>query len=476
MATDPTEEEERRLLEEIEKNDGESLASSEVANIGSESVSEPTASTPTPGTSSNSPAFFTWEQVQSIISSIKSDSQTSTTSLPKLTLREFKESEILTTKGRFKRWLEMVKLELTAANRQAFIEENLAMSSFPNMSEEIRRATDASVMQLLRVVTSKHVWAYIHTSTTAYDAFEKILQLFKNTDTQDMVHLNREWEKLAFKPGYNQLLYVTRFDQLLVEYAELGCTFSDEYKRTIFLSKITEIDQIESPMYTFYKNANALPHDQRNIENTKKMFLDTDLSKWGKENSCLFATINSTSLSGTERTSTDNLDCNINTMSVNLEAASKRKRENTSNTSSKPDKRQKLEKSDSMERQNSNKKFENRNFAAKFSKPNRNTSSKPLPKKASDKYSPQQMAEIASWTAEEKARNRCKNCSDYFHTADDCKNSGPLCFNCYEYGHFAKSCSSKSRSEYKFCISDFEFVLEILADSAASHHVTNNKN
>ena len=90
--------------------------------------------------------------------------------LPKLTIREFKESELLTTKGRFKRWEEMVKLELEVANRVRFIEEPLAEKSLSHIPLEQRKSYDASVMQLFRAATSTHVWNCIRTATNFFES------------------------------------------------------------------------------------------------------------------------------------------------------------------------------------------------------------------------------------------------------------------------------------------------------------------
>ena len=83
------------------------------------------------------------------------------------------------------------------------------------------------------------------------------------------------------------------------------------------------------------------------------------------------------------------------------------------------------------------------------------------------------MEQIKSWTDAERESNRCTKCQDYFHSAESCKNPGPCCFNCNEYGHLSKKCPKPGKFVFK--LSDFLTPLEILADGAASHHVTNHR-
>lgn len=401
------------------------------------------------------PPLFTLEQVQALLSSIPSSS--TTPPVPNLTVRVFRDNELLTTKGGFRRWDEMLRLELATCDRVGFIQEAFAAVSLPHVPERQRRIMDSGVLQLIRAATSRHIWNYVNKSESAFDAYTTIQDLFRVSETKDMISLYRKWERLHFRTGFNQLIYVTRFESLLSEFKEHDCTFSNEYCRVAFLAKIHGIEEIDSPLSTYYRNANGLPRENRTFETTKEMFLDIDLTKFGKPRTnfndnvsvnsvtCNFSNIEARH-SADDVSRVDNDDININV--CRIETTSKRRSMNDGKP--KFDKKPRHDKPDQV-----------------------SSLTKPKKKSVTEKYTQEQMAQIASWTLEEKRKNRCSKCSEYFHTAETCPNPGQLCFKCYRYGHFAKNC--RSQSEYEFLVTDFSIVLTILVDSAASHHVTYNR-
>lgn len=325
-------------------------------------------------------------------------------------------------------------------------------------------------MKLMRASTSSHVWSYICDSSTAYDAYNQVANLFKNSETQDMMQLNWDWERLTFKPGYNSLLYLTRFEQIINNYKIQGCSFSEECKRTNFLSKIRDIENINSPMYTFYCNANGLLREQQNLETTIQMFLEVDTLKYSKRrklnsSNTSIELINNNLYSNFSSDSNESLKCiNVNHSSL-MNTDHTLKRKNALSSHVKQDKRQKtdsrLNYSNSLSKTRDNlrtrrdsrrdrldqdKPFCDNTYASKNcgnTTPDKST----RPKRALDKYTKDQMKLIKRMLAAEKEEKRCKKCLEYFHNPYKCPNPALLCYECHEYNHIAQNCPNKNKDK-----------------------------
>lgn len=85
-------------------------------------------------------------------------------------------------------------------------------------------------------------------------------------------------------------------------------------------------------------------------------------------------------------------------------------------------------------------------------------------------YTGEQLATIRKWSKEEKAKNRCGKCGQYFHEATKCKNPGRMCFSCFNFGHEASACTKKKGNFEKY-----DKVIQFLIDSAANEHAVNDK-
>lgn len=422
---------------------------------------------------------FSWNQLEKLIGLLRPAQPSLSQTLPKLVIWEFKETDILTQRGRFKKWDDMFKWELVAADCLPFIKEPFGQS-LTFLSESERRREDANVQKLFCTSVSPHIWTYAKKSTNMFEIYQKVTKLYQNTPTMDMIQINRNWTKLIFKVGFNQLFFVARYKQLLDDYAENDCVFSEEYKRTNFLSKILNLDDKDGPLYTFYREATGLKPKNRTLELTIQMFLETDLSKQGKKNKIYIWYDNKVSLSASEVVqNVNNLIPNYSFNSLiccSTETAFKRKRESKD---TKPDAKKfcfdKPKSTPSTSTAANNSKSSNSKSALNSSvgsAPDSKSSSTSVPR-ASDKYSITQMQQIAKWTQEEKKKNRCGKCSEYFHTKDSCPNPGPLCFNCNKYGHFSQN-YRQPKSEYNFKIDDFSYKIVFMTNLAASHHVVSN--
>lgn len=77
-----------------------------------------------------------------------------------------------------------------------FIGEPKAESAI--MSHSRRNSLDVGIPRhYIKVSVSRHIWNYVCQSLLAYDAFNKISELYENTPTQNIADINRRWEMLA---------------------------------------------------------------------------------------------------------------------------------------------------------------------------------------------------------------------------------------------------------------------------------------
>lgn len=189
---------------------------------------------------------------------------------------------------------------------------------------------DTEILEMFRKATNKHIWNYIRKSANSFEAYRKLCKLFENTPAREMIQINRDWHTI-FKIGYNQLFFVTKYEQLIDDYATNECKHSDEYIRTNFLAKIHDLENPDGPLYSFFRNAISLPPAQRNYETTKQMFLDVDLSKQGKTRKCtrFSEVLDAYSFNTDNIFVNDNLVKHAETISVNVTEAVFKKKSNT---------------------------------------------------------------------------------------------------------------------------------------------------
>lgn len=68
-------------------------------------------------------------------------------------------------------------------------------------------AVDSHICRFIKAFMSRHVWSYIGNSNSSYEAYLKVSSLYQNSPTQDILQINRRWERLTFKPGFDKRLY-----------------------------------------------------------------------------------------------------------------------------------------------------------------------------------------------------------------------------------------------------------------------------
>lgn len=137
------------------------------------------------------------------------------------------------------------------------------------MSGDRRRQLDAQMRQYLRASTSAHVWTYIRDASTAFDAYWKLKKLFNTTKTQDLIRPNTRFRNLKFKKRFDRTRFIADFENLFIEYADLDCIFSEQYKIVEFLQKLEGIHEVGFPISTLYNSISIMQPEDLTYELVK---------------------------------------------------------------------------------------------------------------------------------------------------------------------------------------------------------------
>lgn len=82
---------------------------------------------------------------------------------------------------------------------------------------------------------------------------------FGGSRIQDLVNLHDRLSRLKFRIGYDADRFIADFEQILEDYSEIGTTYSEDYKKTLFLQKIEGVNDSKSPFFTFFNTVATLP-------------------------------------------------------------------------------------------------------------------------------------------------------------------------------------------------------------------------
>ena len=355
---------------------------------------------------------------------------------PNFYIRNIDDREKLTGHSNFKKWRHMIDLDLKALGLLPFIMNECGSSV--NVSPMRRVMMDAQALQYLKATVSKTVESRLSAGNifTAFQAIELLKSTYGGGRMQDLVCLHNKFYHLRFKHGYDPIRFVSDFEQMISEYKDQGTTFSDEYTATIFVQKIEGIYDHKSPMFTFNSTLNSFPKEKITLEYVKERFLAFDHQKYV------------TSLG--KRGNGENITSTLSG------------KENVFLKKGKIDPRPYLKK-------------ESVNVLST------NIQSKPTTSQHRSRpllYTLEQRRKLSTMTPEEKKNVMCSKCGLYFHTKEVCKNPGRVCFVCGNAQHEARNCEFRKESEYTYIkkCNVFNTTELFLIDSAATHHITYDKN
>lgn len=331
---------------------------------------------------------------------------------PPFVLRNILDHEKLSGHKNFKTWQAMVELDLRALNLLPFIESECGLTI--NVSPGRRVMMDAQTLQYLRSSISKSISRRVLNIFTAYQTMQALQKMFGGSRVQDMVNLHERLSRLKFKIGYDADRFIADFEQIIEDYREIGTTYSDDYTKTLFLHKIEGGNDPKSPFFTFYTTVATLPNVT--FDYIKEKFI------------CVVENV------------------------PKPDRGMKRKFPERNSEPPKDSKIPKLDKPTTI---------------PKLDKPTTMAKAKPL----SEKYTKEQLAQLAQMSKEDKNKIRCGKCGEYFHKPAECPNPGRVCYKCFRYGHERKDCKfNKGKGNLFLNLNNFVNNIVLYVDSCASHH------
>lgn len=90
-------------------------------------------------------------------------------------------------------------MKLTFRNMNHILPIHVTLKTFDMMLQKMRL--------FCAEISKKYVWNYNRSFANLFEAYNRLCTSYKNTETQDMVQLCRNWEKLHFKLSFTQLVY-----------------------------------------------------------------------------------------------------------------------------------------------------------------------------------------------------------------------------------------------------------------------------
>lgn len=145
------------------------------------------------------------------------------------------------------------------------------------VSPALRVVLDAQTLQYLKAAVNKSIVVHLEKSLTAYQALNKIKEMFEKNRMQDLVNLHERWFRLTFKIGYDPIRFIATFNRYVEEYQEVEINYTDEYLMSVFLTKIEGIYNPQTPYFHYYST--TLNDDTRTLKYVQERFLSLDHPK-----------------------------------------------------------------------------------------------------------------------------------------------------------------------------------------------------
>lgn len=361
-----------------------------------------------------------------------------TKQLPAFSIPAVENSDKLRGHANFRTWKQKLERDMVALGRFDFLKHPLGGPKCKFSIEE-RRMYDAQTRQYLDATLLTGPKQLVVNEATAADAFSKLEQMFGKNDIQKMVELLDNFGKVVLHPRMNPMAFVTRFENSVQQFRELGVPLDDKIVVAYFLHKVRHV----KPFMPFYATIVTLPEETRTYEFVRSAFLDIapsmngneyENSKYREDNTVVcydcdddfdlsfrsegndIITVCSICLGFPERS--DSYDNSISVLcsqcgesSINDCDVCTGDRDDRFGEPSR--KRERLMPPS-----------QTRNEYSSVSSP----------------YSSQQLEKIKRMTSAERKAARCHKCGLLFHREADCKHSGRVCYVCFKTGHEKKDC------------------------------------
>lgn len=403
-------------------------------------------------------------------------------------IRKVEDHEKLSGWKMWKKWLNMIETDLQSLGLEAFLKEERPESI--DVSDAVFRKINATALNVIKGSVSKVIATNI-TDQSAYKAFKQLESNYQPTETLQNFDLIKRFLKTKMLPGFEPNRFVADFERLIAEFAERQMPINEEFKKHLFFTKLTGIEDKNSPYSTMFGSISALPVNLVTWEFVKQKFLSINPPKADqkKKQPTKVDEISASSTSNTSKLKV--LDLRSNDITINVYP------NNESHTDD-------LQHEDIV---HFNVTFDN-NFIVSnmFLEPNPNTqrtnSSNGQPagqkRKSSDDnagpsqptkrarngvkppvspYTPEQQKKLSTMSDAEKKAIQCAKCGLYFHNADSCTRKGKVCYRCYKEGHIGKNCrhpyympKHKKEGNYDINENDFQREETSLVDSGANQH------
>ena len=404
--------------------------------------------------------------------------------LPTFVIPPIDATEKLHGHSNYRSWKIKVERDLLALGRIQFVQEPFGGSECVYSAED-QQMLNAQAMQYLDATLQPNIKKLIANESDASSAFAKLIKLYGKNDIQKMVELLDSLSNLQYRPRMHPVNFLTKFENAIQEFSDLGSPLDEKFTVAYFLQKIRGTN----PFMAFYTTVVTLPEEVRTFDYVRNTFLDIANANHRSileseymsvdtficysccdrdDNSCepviticisCFQVIPddectnfSDSVTCTLCNEHDNNLCDFcsdRKPTADEEPPHKKSAPNSS-------KSQPVDKS----------KVGNQLAST--------THEKPSP------YTPDQLAKMKKMTPVEKQAARCNKCGLLFHKAADCKNQSRHCYFCHAPGHEKKDCRKlKTQNTSKFSLNSCKVTdtepITFLVDSGASHHCVTDK-
>ncbi|XP_044766622.1 uncharacterized protein LOC123322701 isoform X2 [Coccinella septempunctata] len=180
--------------------------------------------------------------------------------------------------GNFRSWKQRIERDIVALGRSDFLQYPLGGEKCTFSNEE-KRMYDAQVRQYLEATIQNAPRQLISNESTAADAFHKLENMFGKNDVQKMVDLLDNFGKIVLHPKMNPMTFVTKFEDAVQQFRELGVPLDQKIIVAYFLHKVRHV----RPFMGFYTTIATLPEETRPYEFVRNAFLDVASSSYSLE-------------------------------------------------------------------------------------------------------------------------------------------------------------------------------------------------
>lgn len=189
--------------------------------------------------------------------------------LPNFSIPAIDVEDKLKGHNNYRSWKQRVERDLIALGRHDFIRFALGGEK-QEFTHQEKRMYDAQVRQYLEATLQNGPRSLIVNETTAADAFQKLEDMFGKNDIQKMVELLDNFGKIVLHPKMNPMAFITKFENAVRQFQELGVPLDKKIVVAYFLHKVRHLRTFSG----FYATMATLPENTRTYEFVRNTFLD----------------------------------------------------------------------------------------------------------------------------------------------------------------------------------------------------------